>query len=396
MTGPAALAGIRVIDLTQVMAGPFCCMLLGDMGADVIKVEPPEGETTRHMEFELAHGVSAPFLAVNRNKRGVTLDLKRPEAVAVLKRLAATADVLVENYRPGVTRRLGIDYETLRAINPRLVYGSISGFGQTGPYAARGGYDLIAQGMSGIMSATGSPDGPPVKVGVPVADLGAALFGVFGILCALRARRVTGRGQLVDTSLFEAGLALSAWEATEYWYTGQIPKPLGTAHRLNAPYQAFRASDGHFTVGAANSRLWPRFCQLLGLEHLASDPRFATVGDRVKNQRELERLIEAVTARHTRAHWLARCEEAGIPAGPINSVPEALDDLHARARGMVQQYEYPGVGPVNALGNPVKLSRSPARLRKPAPRLGEDNEAVLGELGLDAREIDALRAAGAV
>ena len=210
--------------------------------------------------------MSAPFLAVNRNKRGITLDLKRAEAVAILKRLVATADVLVENYRPGVARRLGIDEETLRAINPRLIYCSISGFGQTGPYADRGGYDLIAQGMSGIMSATGSPDGPPVKVGVPVTDLGAGLFGVFGILCALRARRTTGRGQLVDTSLFEAGLALSAWEATEYWYTGQIPRRLGTAHRLNAPYQAFRASDGHFTVGAANSRLWPRFCQLLGLD----------------------------------------------------------------------------------------------------------------------------------
>jgi len=253
-----ALDGIRVIDLTQVMAGPYCCMLLGDMGADVIKVEPPGGEASRHVAFQIAPGVSGPFLAVNRNKRGLTLDLKRPEAVAVLTRLVATADVLVENYRPGVARRLGIDDETLRQINPRLVYCSISGFGQTGPYADRGGYDLIAQGMSGIMSATGSPDGPPVKVGVPITDLGAGLFGVFGILCALRARRVTGRGQLVDTSLFEAGLALSAWEATEYWYTGQIPRRLGTAHRLNAPYQAFRASDGRFTVGAANSRLWPR------------------------------------------------------------------------------------------------------------------------------------------
>ena len=391
-----ALDGIRVIDLTQVMAGPFCCMLLGDMGADVIKVEPPDGETTRHMEFELAPGVSAPFLAVNRNKRGVTLDLKRPAAVAVLHRLVATADVLVENYRPGVTRRLGIDYEQLRAINSRLIYCSISGFGQTGPYAARGGYDLIAQGMSGIMSATGSPDGPPVKVGVPVADLGAALFGIVGILCALRARRVTGRGQRVDTSLFEAGLALSAWEATEYWYTGEIPRRLGTAHRLNAPYQAFRASDGHFTVGAANNRLWPRFCQILGLEHLVGDPRFATVGDRMKNLSELERLIEAVTARRSRAHWLARCEEAGIPAGPINSVPEALADPQARARDMVQEYDYPGAGRVRALGNPVKLSRSPARFRKRAPRLGEDTDAVLGELGLGAPEIGALRANGAV
>jgi crotonobetainyl-CoA:carnitine CoA-transferase CaiB-like acyl-CoA transferase len=382
MTTPRALEGIRVIDLTQVMAGPFCCMLLGDMGADVIKVEPPGGETTRHMEFELAAGVSAPFLAVNRNKRGITLDLKRPDALAILKRLAATADVLVENSRPGVAGRLGIDYDSLRSINPRLVYCSISGFGQTGPSADRGGYDLIAQGMSGIMSATGSLEGPPVKVGVPVTDLGAGLFGVFGILCALRARRITGRGQFVDTSLFEAGLALSAWEATEYWYTGQIPRRLGTAHRLNAPYQAFRASDGHFTVGAANSRLWPRFCQLLGLERLIEDPRFATVGDRVKNQPELEGVIEQVTVKRARAHWLGQCEEAGIPAGPIYSVPEALADPHALARGMVQEYDYPGAGRVKALGNPVKLSRSPARLRKGAPRLGEDNDAVLGELGL--------------
>ncbi len=388
----SALDGIRVIDMTQVMAGPFCCMLLGDMGADVIKVEPPEGETTRQMELEVAPGVSAPFLAVNRNKRGITLDLKQPEGVQVLKRLVSTADVLVENYRPGVTRRLGIDWNALRSVNPRLVYCSISGFGQTGPYASRGGYDLIAQGMSGIMSATGSPDGPPVKVGVPIADLGAGLFGVFGILCALRARRVTGRGQLVDTSLFEAGLALSAWEATEYWYTGQIPKRLGTAHRLNAPYQAFRTSDGHFTVGAANSRLWPRFCQLLGLDRLVDDPRFETVGDRVKNQRELERLIEEVTVGHSRAYWLERCEAVGIPAGPIYSVPEALADPQAGARGMVEVYDYPGVGRVKALGNPVKLSRSPARLHKGAPRLGEDTDAVLGELGFGREEIDALRA----
>jgi formyl-CoA transferase len=396
MNAPRALDGIRVIDLTQVLAGPYCCMLLGDMGADVIKVEPPDGETTRHMQFELAPGVSGPFLAVNRNKRGITLDLTTPEGRAVLERLAATADVLVENYRPGVARRLGVDYDALRPVNPRLVYCSISGFGQTGPYAGRGGYDLIAQGMSGIMSATGSPDGPPVKVGVPVTDLGAGLFGVFGILCALRARRVTGRGQHVDTSLFEAGLALSAWEATEYWYTGQIPRRLGTAHRLNAPYQAFRASDGHFTVGAANSRLWPRFCRLLGLERLVADARFAAVGDRVRNQRELEREIEAVTVARPRAHWLAECEAAGIPAGPIYSVPEALADPHAVSRGMVEEYAYPGAGRVRALGNPVKLSRSPARLAKGAPRLGEDNAAVLGELGYGAGEVDALRARGVI
>src|SRR5256712_199459 len=225
-----ALGGIRVLDQTQVMAGPFCSMLLADMGADVVKIEPPGGEHTRR-EQEIAPGVSASFLAVNRNKRSLVLDLKQPDGVAVLKRLVATADVLVENYRPGVARRLGIDHETLSAINPRLIYCSISGFGRTGPYADRGGYDLIAQGMSGIMSATGSDDGAPVKVGVPITDLGAGLFAVVGILAALRARRLTGRGQFIDTSLFEAGVALSQWEATQYWYTGEVPRGLGTAHQ---------------------------------------------------------------------------------------------------------------------------------------------------------------------
>jgi crotonobetainyl-CoA:carnitine CoA-transferase CaiB-like acyl-CoA transferase len=387
-----ALDGIRIVDQTQVMAGPFASMLLADMGAEVIKVEPPEGEHARHVGLEVAPGVAASFLAVNRGKKGITLDLKEPEGVAVLKRLVETADVLVENYRPGVAKRLGVDYETLAAINPRLIYCSISGFGQTGPYATRGGYDLIAQGMAGIMSATGSDGGPPVKVGVPVADLGAGLFALLGILAALRARRITGRGQQVDTSLFEAALALSAWEATEYWYTGEIPKRLGTAHRLNAPYQAFRASDGYFTVGAANEKLWPIFARLLGREALTQDPRFTGVGNRVRNRAALEKEIEAVTIRETRAHWLARCEEAGIPAGPIYTIPEAQADPHAQSRGMVQELVHPEAGRVKALGNPVKLSRSPATLRAAAPLLGADTEAVLAGIGYCPSEVAALRA----
>ena len=393
---PRALEGLRVLDQTQVMAGPFCAMLLADMGADVIKIEPPGGETTRTMGLDLRPGVSAAFLGVNRNKRGLVLDLKRPEGVALLERLVATADVLVENYRPGVARRLGVDYARLATINPRLIYCSISGFGQTGPYADRGGYDLIAQGMSGIMSATGSEGGAPVKVGVPVTDLGAGLFAVFGILCALRARHVTGRGQLVDTSLFEAGLALSAWEATEYWYSGQVPRGLGTAHRLNAPYQAFRASDGHFNVGAANDNLFPRFCALLGRPELVKDPRFVSVGERLRHRAELERLVEAATVREPRAHWLAKCEAAGVPAGPINTIPEALADPHVRARGMVQALTHPEAGRVEALGNPVKMSATPPALRTAAPRLGADTDAILGELGLDARTIATLRDKGVV
>src|SRR5439155_833846 len=288
-----ALGGIRVLDQTQVMAGPFCSMLLADMGADVVKIEPPGGEHTRR-EQEIAPGVSASFLAVNRNKRSLVLDLKQPDGVAVLKRLVATADVLVENYRPGVARRLGIDHETLSAINPRLIYCSISGFGRTGPYADRGGYDLIAQGMSGIMSATGSDDGAPVKVGVPITDLGAGLFAVVGNLAAL------------------------------------------------------------------------------------------------------EPLVEAVTVTQTRAHWLAKCEAAGIPAGPIYTVPEAHADPHARARGMVQELEHPQIGRVKTLGNPVKMSSTPPRLRTAAPMLGADTDAILQAAGYDGAEIATLRAAKVV
>jgi formyl-CoA transferase len=393
---PRALQGLRVLDQTQVMAGPFCAMLLADMGADVIKIEPPGGETTRAMDLELPPGVSAPFLAVNRNKRDLVIDLKQAAGVALLERLVESADILIENYRPGVARRLGVDYGRLSAVNPRLIYCSISGFGQTGPYAERGGYDLIAQGMSGIMSATGSEGGAPVKVGVPVTDLGAGLFAVFGILCALRARHRTGRGQFVDTSLFEAGLALSAWEAAEYWYTGQVPRGLGTAHRLNAPYQAFRASDGFFNVGAANDNLFPRFCALLRLPELVNDPRFASVAQRLANRAALERLIEAVTIREPRATWLARCEAAGVPAGPINSIPEALADPHARARGMVDELRHPEAGPVKSLGNPVKMSATPPTLRTAAPRLGEHTDAILGELGLDPDAIAILRDKGVV
>jgi formyl-CoA transferase len=380
-----ALDGIRVLDQTQLTAGMFCSMLLADMGADVIKIEPPGSEKARR-ERELAPDVSATVLAVNRNKRALTLDLEQAAGVAVLKRLASTADILVENHGPGVAARLGVDYTTLATINPRLIYCSISGFGHTGPYASRRADDLIAQGMTGIMSATGNDGGAPVKVGVPITELGAGLFAVVGILAALRARHRTGRGQRVDTSLFEAAVALSQWEATQYWYTGEVPRGLGTAHRLNAPYQAFEASDGHFTVGAANDTLWPRFATLLGLGHLIKDERFDSVPKRLRHRTELEPLIEAVTRREPRAHWLAKCEAAGVPAGPINTIPEALADPHALARGMAQQ-----LGPVKTLGNPVKMSATPPRLRTTAPALGADTDAILREIGYAHADIAALR-----
>ncbi|HEX2439325.1 MAG TPA: CoA transferase [Methylomirabilota bacterium] len=389
---PRALEGLRVLDRSQDLAGPFCGMLLADMGADVVKIEPPDGDPSRVMTPALAPGVSASFQAVNRNKRSLLVDLEQPDGVALMAKLAASADVIVESHRCGETEHPELRYDRLAATNPRLIGCVISPFGRTGPYAERAGDDLIAQAMSGIMSATGSEGGAPATIGVPITELGAGLFGVFGILCALRARHQTGRGQLVDASLLDAGLSLSAWEATEYWFTGQVPRGLGTAHRLNAPYQAFRASDGHFTVGAANNNLFPRFCALLGLEHLVKDARFDSVARRLANRAVLEPLIEAVTVHRPRGHWLARCEEAGVPAGPIYSVPEALDDAHARARGMVQTLPHPTLGAVRSLGNPVKMSATPPALTSAAPALGAHTDAVLREAGLGDADIAGLRA----
>ena len=282
------LQGIRVIDLTQAMAAPFCTMNLADMGADVIKIEPPgEGEPTRQLGAAQKNGHSATFMTMNRDKRGIAVDLKQPEGVEIVKKLAATADVFVQNYRPGVVKRLGLDYESLKAINARLIYCQISGFGNTGPYASRGGYDLIAQGMSGVISVTGDEDGPPAKSGIPLADLAAGLFGAYGILSALEYRERTGEGQLVDTSLLEAAMALTVWESAEYWTTGKAPKPVGSAHRNSAPYQALRASDGYFTVGAGNDKLFAGFCAVLERPDLLTDERFATRAARLANRRDL-------------------------------------------------------------------------------------------------------------
>ena len=390
-----ALDGLRVIDLTQAMAAPFCSMNLADMGADVIKVEPPTGEDMRRGSAS-RNGHSGTFLTINRSKRGITVDLKQPAGVEIIHRLVTTADVFVQNYRPGAAKRLGVDYETLAAINPRLIYCSISGFGSTGPYATRGGYDLIAQGMSGIISVTGDTDGPPAKAGLPVSDLSAGLFGAYGILCALEHRERTGHGQLVDTSLLEAALALTVWETTEYWVTGRAPKPLGSAHRLAAPYQALRASDGWFTVGANNDRLFEAFCRAIERPDLAADARFRVNRDRMRHRDALIVEIERTTAKETRVHWLARLDAAGVPAGPINTYPEALADPHALARDMVVDLDHPGAGPIKALGVPVKLSDTPGAVDRAAPLLGQDNAAVLTELGYTDAEQRALKDRGVI
>ena len=385
-----ALDGIRVIDFTQAMAAPFGTMNLADMGADVIKIEPPgTGEPTRELSSVTQNGHSATFMTMNRSKRGLTADLKQPEGVEIIKRLAKTADVFVQNYRPGVAERLGLGYDALRALNPRLIYCSVSGFGATGPYASRGGYDLIAQGMSGVISVTGDV-GAPAKSGVPLSDLCAGLFAAYGILCALEHRERTGEGQFVDTSLLEAAMALTVWEATEYWVTGQAPKPLGSAHRLTAPYQALRAADGYFTVGANNDKLFEALCRAIARPDLLEDPRFATRGLRLLHRAVLIEAIEKTTAGETRAHWLDRLDAEGVPSGPINSYAEALADPHALARQMVVDLVHPGAGPIKALGIPVKLSETPGAVDRAAPLLGQHTAEILTELGYTDAEQRAL------
>jgi formyl-CoA transferase len=392
-----ALEGLRVIDLTQAMAAPFCTMNLADMGADVIKIEPPgEGEQTRRLGPAQKNGHSATFMAVNRDKRSLAVDLKRPDGVAVVRRLAATADVFVQNYRPGVAERLGLGYADLRAINPRLVYCAVSGFGATGPYASRGGYDLIAQGMSGIISVTGDEEGPPAKAGVPISDLAAGLFAAYGILAALEHRERTGEGQLVDTSLLEAALALTVWESSEYWVTGRAPRPLGSAHRLAAPYQAIRASDGYFTVGANNDKLFEGFCRATRRLDLLENARFAGRAARLANRAALIAEIEKTTVTETRAFWLERLEREGVPSGPINTYPEVLSDPHTLARGMVVDLVHPGAGDVKALGIPVKLSETPGVVDRAAPLVGQHTAEILTELGYDEQAQRALKDQGVI
>jgi crotonobetainyl-CoA:carnitine CoA-transferase CaiB-like acyl-CoA transferase len=391
-----ALAGLVVLDVTQVMAGPFCAMQLGDLGADVIKVEPPYGDSTRRWRHEGAGTDSAEFNAVNRGKRGIVLNLKTPAARDVFRRLARSADIIIENFRPGVMADFGLDYARLGADNPALIYASISGYGQTGPDAQKGGFDLVAQGVSGIMSITGEPGGPPIKCGVPLTDLGAGLFALTGILAALFHRTRTGLGQYIDTSLLEAGVALSVWEATEYFSGRGIPQPTGSAHRLSAPYQAIRCSDGYITLGAANDRLFVRLCGLLGHPEWTQRPEFTSDAGRVANRTTLAELIEGITSESPRRHWLDLFDANDIPCGPINDYEQMTQDPQVVARRMVVETEHPALGRLRTLGSPLKMSGTPPEPGRRAPLLGEHTTDVLLQAGYTEAEIAELRRMGAL
>jgi crotonobetainyl-CoA:carnitine CoA-transferase CaiB-like acyl-CoA transferase len=394
MAGP--LAGVKVLELAQIMAGPTCGMMLADLGADVIKVERvPGGDDTRRMDRPEVNGESASFMAMNRNKRGIALNLKLPAAQDALKRMAAEADVVTENYRKGTMEKLGVGYEDLRRVNPGIIYCSISGYGRTGPYADKGGFDLIAQGASGLMAVTGEPGRPPVKSGGPVCDINAGLLGALGVVSAYVHRLKTGEGQLVDTSLFEAGIQQMYWQAAIYFATGESPGPTGSAHILSAPYQAFRAADGWLTIGGANQANWERLVAVLQAPELLKDARFASNAERMKNLGALTAALEPHISKWRVAELLAALDKAGVPCGPINSIADMAADPHTRAREMVVELQHPRAGRTRALGLPIKLSRTPGKVSRPSPLMGQHTREVLAEFGFSKEEIEALVRSGA-
>jgi crotonobetainyl-CoA:carnitine CoA-transferase CaiB-like acyl-CoA transferase len=382
-----ALAGLRVLDCTHVIAGAWCSLILADLGADVVKIEPPAGETTR------GHPGAAfrAFDFVNRNKRAIALDLTTEAGADVVRRLAETADVFVENYRPGSLDRMGLGYAALKAINPRLVYASVSGFGLDGPYRDRGGFDLIAQAMSGIMSFTGEEGSDkPVAAGVPISDLNAGTFAAIGVLAALRARDATGEGQHVETSLLESALAYTVWETGMFLTTGEVAKRQGTRHRLAAPYEALKTADGHMVVGVNNQRLWLRFCEALGVAELAEEEAFARPNRRVRNRDALQARIEAILVTDTSANWMARLEAKGVPAGPLNTIDQAWADPQVKARGLLSE-----VAGRRFVRTPIKLHGTPVAVTRGPAEVGEHTREVLAEAGFGAEEIEALIAGGA-
>lgn len=387
-----ALAGIRIIDFTRALAGPYCTMLLADMGAEVVKIEMPgAGDDSRGWGPPFVGSESAFYLSINRNKKSIALDLKNESARAIALRLISTADVVVEGNRPGVMKRLGLDYETVKEQSPAIIYCSVSAFGQTGPYAERAGYDQVLQGYGGIMGLTGEPDGQPLKVGISITDLTTGMFAAIGIVTALYHRQQTGRGQYIDTAMLDGQVSWLTYQAQSYWATGEVPKRAGSGHGLIVPYQAFQTADGFINIAVGNDNLWRSFCRVMGLEHLTNDARYATNPVRVENRAELLGIIKPILEAQPSAHWIGLLDGAGIPCGPIYTVDQVFADPQVLAREMVTQVEHPAYGMINVLGFPIKFSETPGRVATAPPTLGEHTDEVLKSLGLTDAEMKLLR-----
>jgi crotonobetainyl-CoA:carnitine CoA-transferase CaiB-like acyl-CoA transferase len=393
----APLDGVRIIDFTRILAGPFGAMFLGDMGAEVIKVEEPgKGDDTRGWP-PFVEGEATYFLSVNRSKKSLTLNMKAPEGLAILRKLIGKSDVVLENFRPGTMDRLGVGYESLRALNPRLIYCAISGFGESGPEASRPGYDLIVQGESGVMDITGFPDGPPVKVGNSIADLVAGMSAAQGITLALLARERTGRGQKVEIGMLDVMAALLTYQAGLYWNGGGRPARRGNQHPSIVPYEVFRAADAYLTLGVANNSLWDKACRALDREDLARDPRFDTEAKRVSNRDVLVPLLNDVLSARPAEEWLTRFDQAGVPAGKIKSVAEVCESPHLKARGMVVKLPHPKAGSITVMGVPVRLHETPGTATAPPPLLGEHTGDILTRLlRIPKTKVDALKASGVI
>ncbi len=385
------LDGFRVLDLTRFLSGPYCCMVLAELGADVIKIEPPvTGDDARLMAPKI-DGESYPFAMPNRSKRSVSVDLKDARGRDLFLELARGTDLVMENFRPGVVGRLGIDYDGVRAVRPDVLYCSISGFGQTGPYRDRPGFDIMAQGVGGFLRMTGQPDGRPTKVGIAVNDIAAGATAIYSVLAAQMVRQQTGQGQYMDISLVDAGLAWTVWESGAFFGSGEVPQPAGTRHRRSTPYAAFRTSDGYVTIGAINERLWTRLVDnVLERPELATDERYASMADRMANIDDLEVDIENVTATRTTQEWIERLDKAGVPGGPVLTYDQTLTDPQVLARDMVVDVDHPVIGPMRTIAPPTKFSDLDFSVRGPAPWLGQHTAEVLREAGVDDAEIERL------